>query len=113
MNQLYVYIYPHIPSPLRLPPTLAIAPFQVVTKHGAENDCPDQDLLYQIVGEIATQKREGACLRANGQGELGAMSKTQESWQSLGRKTWILTAGLSPFLYTRISEKKEVLAEFG
>ena len=27
VNQLYIYIYPHIPSPLRLPPTLPIPPF--------------------------------------------------------------------------------------
>ena len=33
VNQLYVYIYPHIPSLLRLPPTLPIPPLQVVTKH--------------------------------------------------------------------------------
>ena len=33
VNQLYVYIYPHISSLLRLPPTLAIPPLQVVTKH--------------------------------------------------------------------------------
>ena len=36
MNQLYVYIYPHIPSLLRLPPTLPIPPLWVVTKHGAD-----------------------------------------------------------------------------
>ena len=33
MSQLYVYIYPHIPSLLHLPPTLPIPPIQVVTKH--------------------------------------------------------------------------------
>ena len=33
VNQLYVYIYPHIPSLLRLLPTLPIPPLQVVTKH--------------------------------------------------------------------------------
>ena len=33
VNQLYIYIYPHIPSLLRLPPTLPIPPLQVVTKH--------------------------------------------------------------------------------
>ena len=33
VNQLYVYIYPHIPSPLSLPPTLPIPSLQVVTKH--------------------------------------------------------------------------------
>ena len=33
VNQLYMYIYPHIPSLLRLPPTLPIPPLQVVTKH--------------------------------------------------------------------------------
>ena len=36
MNQLYIYIYPHIPSLLRLPPTLPIPPLQVVTKHRAD-----------------------------------------------------------------------------
>ena len=36
VNQLYVYIYPHIPSLLRLPPTLPISPLQVVTKHRAD-----------------------------------------------------------------------------
>ena len=33
VNQLYVYIYPHIPSLLHLPPSLPIQPLQVVTKH--------------------------------------------------------------------------------
>ena len=36
VNQLYVYIYPHIPSLLRLPPTLPITPLQVFTKHRAD-----------------------------------------------------------------------------
>ena len=36
VNQLYVYVYPHIPSLLRLPPTLPIPPLQVVTKHRAD-----------------------------------------------------------------------------
>ena len=36
VNQLYVYIYPHIPSLLHLPPTLPIPPLQVVTKHRAD-----------------------------------------------------------------------------
>ena len=36
VNQLYVYIYPHIPSLLRLPPTLPIPPLQVVSKHQAD-----------------------------------------------------------------------------
>ena len=36
VNQLYVCIYPHISSLLRLPPTLPIPPLQVVTKHGAD-----------------------------------------------------------------------------
>ena len=36
VNQLYVYIYPHIPSLLRLTPTLPIPPFSVVTKHRAD-----------------------------------------------------------------------------
>ena len=36
MNQLYIYIYPHKPSLLRLPPTFPIPPLQVVTKHRAD-----------------------------------------------------------------------------
>ena len=38
VNQLYVYIYPHISSLLHLPPspTLPIPPLQVVTKHRAD-----------------------------------------------------------------------------
>ena len=36
VNQLYVHIYPHIPSLLRLPPTLPIPPLQVATKHRAD-----------------------------------------------------------------------------
>ena len=36
VNQLYIYIYPHIISFLRLPPTLPIPPLQVVTKHQAD-----------------------------------------------------------------------------
>ena len=36
VNQLYVYIYPHIPSLLHLPPTLPIPSLQVVTKHRAD-----------------------------------------------------------------------------
>ena len=36
VNQLYVYIYPHIPSLLHLPLTLPIPPLQVVTKHRAD-----------------------------------------------------------------------------
>ena len=36
VNQLYVYIYPHVPSLLHLPPTLPIPPLQVVTKHRAD-----------------------------------------------------------------------------
>ena len=35
-GQLYIYIYPHISSLLRLPPTLPIPPRQVVTKHQAD-----------------------------------------------------------------------------
>ena len=33
MNQLYVYVYPHICFLLHLPPTLLIPPLQVVVKH--------------------------------------------------------------------------------
>ena len=36
LNQLYVYIYAHIPSLLHLPPTLPNPPLQVVTKHQAD-----------------------------------------------------------------------------
>ena len=36
VNQLYIYIYPHISSLLHLPPTLPIPPLQVVTKHPAD-----------------------------------------------------------------------------
>ena len=36
MNQLYVNIYPHIPSLLHLPPTLPIPPLQMDTKHRAD-----------------------------------------------------------------------------
>ena len=36
VNRLYIYIYPHISSLLRLPPTLPIPPLQVVTKHRAD-----------------------------------------------------------------------------
>ena len=36
VNQLYIYMYPHISSLLHLPPTLPIPPLQVVTKHRAD-----------------------------------------------------------------------------
>ena len=36
VNQLYIYIYPHISSLLHLPLTLPIPPLQVVTKHQAD-----------------------------------------------------------------------------
>ena len=36
VNQLYIYIYPHISSLLRFPPSLPIPPLQVVTKHPAD-----------------------------------------------------------------------------
>ena len=36
VNQLYIYIYPHISCLVRLPPTLPIPPLQVVTKHKAD-----------------------------------------------------------------------------
>ena len=36
VNQLYIYIYPHIFSLLRLPPTLCNPPLQVVTEHRAD-----------------------------------------------------------------------------
>ena len=36
VNQLYIYIYPHISSLLRLPPTLPIPPLQEDTKHLAD-----------------------------------------------------------------------------
>ena len=40
VNQLYIYIYPHIASLLRLPPTLPIPPVQVVTKYRADLPVP-------------------------------------------------------------------------
>ena len=36
VNQLYAYVYPHIPSLLHLPPSLPIPPLQMVTKHRAD-----------------------------------------------------------------------------
>ena len=36
VNQLYVYIYPHIAALLHLTPTLTIPPLYVVTKHQAD-----------------------------------------------------------------------------
>ena len=36
VNQLYIYIYPHISSLLHLPPILPIPPLQTVTKHKAD-----------------------------------------------------------------------------
>ena len=36
VNQLYIYIYPHISSLFHLPPTLPIPPLQVDTKHRAD-----------------------------------------------------------------------------
>ena len=36
VNQLYVYIHPHIPALLRLLPILPIPPLQVVTEHRAD-----------------------------------------------------------------------------
>ena len=36
VNQLYIYIHPHISSLLRLPPTIPIRPLQVVTKQRAD-----------------------------------------------------------------------------
>ena len=36
MNQLYAYIYPHIPSLLSLPLTVPLPPLYVVTKHRAD-----------------------------------------------------------------------------
>ena len=36
VNLLYIYLYPHIPSLLSLPPTLPFPPLQVDTKHGAD-----------------------------------------------------------------------------
>ena len=40
VNQPHVYIYPHIPSLLCLPPTLPIPLLQVVTKHRADLPVP-------------------------------------------------------------------------
>ena len=39
VNQLYIYIYPHISSLLRLPPILPIPHLWVVTKHRADLLC--------------------------------------------------------------------------
>ena len=36
VNQLYVYIYPHVSSLLHPPPSFPIPPLQVVTKHPAD-----------------------------------------------------------------------------
>ena len=36
VNQLYIYIYPHISSLLCLPPTIPVPPLQVGTKHQAD-----------------------------------------------------------------------------
>ena len=36
VNQLYIYIYPHVSSLLHLPPTLPIPSLQVDTKHQAD-----------------------------------------------------------------------------
>ena len=36
VNQLFIYLYPHISSFLGLPPTLPIPPLQVVTKNRAD-----------------------------------------------------------------------------
>ena len=40
VNQLYIYIYSHFTSLLRLPPTLPIPPFWVDTKHRADLPVP-------------------------------------------------------------------------
>ena len=40
VNQLYIYIYPHISSLLHLPPTLPILPLQVGKKHRADLPVP-------------------------------------------------------------------------
>ena len=47
VNQLYVYIYPHISSLLHLSPTLPIPPLQVVTKHRANLPVKNQRLEGQ------------------------------------------------------------------
>ena len=53
MNQLYVYIYPHIPSLLSLPTALPIPHFQVVTKHQADLpvlcSCFQLSILHSVV----------------------------------------------------------------
>ena len=46
VNQLYVYIYLHILSLLRLPPTLPIPPLQVDTQHRA--DLPVQRSCFPL-----------------------------------------------------------------
>ena len=40
VNQLYVYIYPHIPSLLHLPPNIHIPPLEVITKHQVDFHVP-------------------------------------------------------------------------
>ena len=48
MNQLYIYIYPHISSLLCLPPTRPIPPLQVDTKHWADLPVESMRLLPTI-----------------------------------------------------------------
>ena len=48
VNQLYIYIYPHISSLLRLPLPLPIPPIQVVTKHQADLPVLPTSYLFYI-----------------------------------------------------------------
>ena len=66
MNQLYVYIYPHIPSLLRLPPTLPILPLIGILN----TIIPDKDFslfnrlsLYYMPGSRNPKVRHRPCLQ--------------------------------------------------
>ena len=78
VNQLYIYIYPHIPSLLSLPPTLPIPPLQVVTKHQA-------DLPVLLVESLTFIFLLTTCSK---QQVLGFFKKKHDSWfQAFFKKT--------------------------
>ena len=55
VNQLYAYVYPHIPSLFHLPPTLLIPPLYVVAKHRAHLPVPCSCFplaIYFIFGSV-------------------------------------------------------------
>lgn len=79
---------------------------------GAQSDYPDKELLSQIDGKLQTRTRRGGP-EVKQPMSTGAVSKTQGSSHSPGGKTWILTTRMSPTLYTKTSEKREILAELG